>query len=652
MGQDRLEGRVVPKGAMARVPFLQNLPRQTSRIVSTSVQDHSARGHGDVTVSTKLAAEEQCGLFPPASKVFGALTFRQIFDRAESVGGYMNKDKCLHVSVLFRFCRRLSDTLGKDEIMLDPKKVFKSTQDAWISWGDMRATLERYPLDGGGSMNINLKIELNIFERINSIVSGDSDSILGICWATFIFLLIMLSVAAIVSSDIDIASLQGPVMIVFSIDYIVKLICSPFMRYAVHMPEYLVETVVPDPSWIAIPTIGHKTKLQRMLFFVFAPMNLVDLASILPFWVNYIAEDVAGGVQLGFLRALRILRVIRLLKVGNFSDTLQVLGETLRRSVQSLVAMVIWILIISILVGAVLQQFEHDHDYRDQLWSFSHVSTSVYWVTGRLCNMHGSLMEGKHIPQSEVGSALVLFLGICKGCVLLVPVGQIASAFKEANNDFVHAKKITEQVKTEADVPLGTEWVKDHQSPSAELEIYTADDKHLVGIGSFNLPLLEVKDVDCMISVNIDSKAMQRLFFNTHPELLIEVKWTPSEGLRNGTSDKPHGELCIIIHRGDGFVGRSSAQYICRLRIPVRLHRGKDGSQPMEEWQTMPSIGGAPSPEWMETSPVFNVEWETGGGVSKFPKWKKQVAKQQGLLDMLMERQQRIAALEKMVDKL
>lgn len=598
------------------------------------------------------SAASETGFLPSAQLELGALFYRKVLDRAEN-RKYTKKDGSIHVAMLHRMIRRLSDALDQNDMDFDPMDIF---QKPWVKWVDIRRELDR---DGS---KMRILIDRNILERVNSVMVGDADgetggSYLGFGWQLFSFVLILTSIAAIMYEKLHGYDLQSMIVVVFTFDYLVKLVCSPYVRLAlVSNLDGLVERVVPDSQSDMLLQPEECTREQRVWRFLTGPMNMVDLASILPFWIDIMGAG--SGLKLGFLRILRILRVVRLLKAGNFSETLMVLGETIRRSLNSFVVMIIWILIIATLVGTVLNMLEEDKgkcpteedpDVKEKCkWTFDGVSTSVYWVIGRLCNMHGSLLAGGQIPKEDLSFALVLFLGICKGCCLVVPIGQIAQSFRDANAEFQRAKEITSQISFESQLPLGTEWIKDRQSPYVEVDILPAESPEAVGIASFNVPLnCSSQAMSATIDVPVDSKGMQRIFSSVSPFIRVKIDWDPHSDFKSGKVACAMGTLTLTLLGGFGFSGSPNQQWRVNFRVPVGLH----GEGAMQEWTTEPSTDGAPRPKWNSAAEgrSFDIKWIEQPEVSSKA---KEAYKLDDLLADMKTREERIAELETVLDKM
>lgn len=93
--------------------------------------------------------------------------------------------------------------------------------------------------------------------------------------------------------------------------------------------------------------------LTRYQFFT-SPMNVIDIAAILPFFVEQALAliDFSGAKDVNVLRLLRIVRLIRLFrifKLGRYSSGMRLMGLALQNSLQAL-----WVLAFFLCVGVVL----------------------------------------------------------------------------------------------------------------------------------------------------------------------------------------------------------------------------------------------------------------------------------------------------------
>jgi len=84
--------------------------------------------------------------------------------------------------------------------------------------------------------------------------------------------------------------------------------------------------------WASVPEKMSCTK------FFFAPLNLIDILSVLPFYIGLVMTYVLKGQQLELdLRVLRALRLVRIFKIGRYSSQLKLIAGAMERSMASLV---------------------------------------------------------------------------------------------------------------------------------------------------------------------------------------------------------------------------------------------------------------------------------------------------------------------------
>lgn len=114
---------------------------------------------------------------------------------------------------------------------------------------------------------------------------------------------------------------------------------------------------------IAAFTIEYGLKLMccpDVRKFVVQPMNLVDLISILPFYIELAISSADGGSS-RILRTIRLVRVFRVIKLGSRSGKLQVVTRTMHESLDML-AMMFFLLTLTVLVFATLVYFAERGD--------------------------------------------------------------------------------------------------------------------------------------------------------------------------------------------------------------------------------------------------------------------------------------------------
>ena len=100
---------------------------------------------------------------------------------------------------------------------------------------------------------------------------------------------------------------------IFTIDYVSRS-CLAWM-------------VSPRLAGLTIDALDNRTKFWQIVGYFFKPSNVIDLVSILPFYIMLIQYGSVGQTS-GFVRVLRIPRVLRILKAFSRFNYVQVFCMT------------------------------------------------------------------------------------------------------------------------------------------------------------------------------------------------------------------------------------------------------------------------------------------------------------------------------------
>jgi len=146
--------------------------------------------------------------------------------------------------------------------------------------------------------------------------------------------------------------------------------------------EYVLRVWVADLQY---PTLSP---LKARLKYIFSFLGLVDLFSILPFYLPFVIT-----MDLRVMRVLRLLRLLRLLKLNRHSKSLQLIGKVLKNTRNDILVTVFMVFILLVLASTLMYSY-------------------IYPITGL-----GKLLSG-----------VIALLGI--GIVAL-PTGIISSAYIE-----------------------------------------------------------------------------------------------------------------------------------------------------------------------------------------------------------------------------
>lgn len=575
-------------------------------------------------------------IFPAPCYELDALFIKKMWYRAEQLG-YM-QGKQLHVTVFRRFMERLFDCI-EEQPNIRLEDFGASTKSSKLAWKDLRVVFE-----SGTEDVVFPQVQLSFAERCNFVFEGQGGSVLGAIVGALIFAAILVNVIVIfglLSEDIGVVC-----AIIFSIEYLCKLIASPFCRYSIFHEEWLLEKTVPDPKDADAALPAGMTGMARLWTFVFTPMNVIDLCSILPTWIEPLLEN--APINLQFLRALRLFRLFRVLKFGKFSSTLSVLGVTIGNSVQAIGVLCLYIAMISMLAGAVIQQFEYPVDTSvvtdeslEKLLntSFSNVPMAMKWVAGRMVTMQHSLPDKKALPQSLVSAFIVIFLGLFKGVIFVLPIATITEAYKRADTNLKAQQRLQMEVEDDKVAPLGTEWCKDPKAPAARLECYSQDGTQMA-LGSFNLPFYEKGQT---VKFWVPLIGQLKGICSGYPGVEINVEWQPDPESRP-KERLPKGTLKLEVIQGADFRASSGGKWKIIAEVPVKLYPEANGDHlKREEFEQ--DVGDNSSPTFSKVA-EFKVFWhEKVAKKNNDEEWQKEVLK------MLEVQGEKLAALEAKVKK-
>eukprot|EP00937_MAST-01D_sp_MAST-1D-sp2_P006530 g6530.t1 len=161
-----------------------------------------------------------------------------------------------------------------------------------------------------------------------------------------------------------------------------------------------------------------------MLRFLRTPYSLIDLASILPFYINLIVTG--GGV--GGSSFVRLLRLLRMLKSEHYAKVLSVFALVLRDNteiltVAGLVCVALWVFFSSLLYWS--ERTNAALADANGLLYYRSVGASM-WIT--LLNLTG---ECPLYQYTWAGQVITGFIGVVAVGVFSVPMGVLGAGFQE-----------------------------------------------------------------------------------------------------------------------------------------------------------------------------------------------------------------------------
>jgi voltage-gated potassium channel len=216
---------------------------------------------------------------------------------------------------------------------------------------------------------------------------------------TFILTLIILNVGAMIFESVRAVYIEQPLLFywfevvsvaIFSVEYVLRL-------------------------WSCTAISNYHGRFTGRLKFAVTPLALVDLFAILPFYLPFV------GVNLLFLRAIRLFRFFRLAKLARYSESLRTLGRVLFEKKEEL-TIAFLLLTLTLIFSSVLMYFAESEA---QPRYFSSIPAAMWWAVMTLTTV------GDVRPITVVGKLVASLVAILGIGVFAIPTAILGSGFLE-----------------------------------------------------------------------------------------------------------------------------------------------------------------------------------------------------------------------------
>ncbi len=148
------------------------------------------------------------------------------------------------------------------------------------------------------------------------------------------------------------------------------------------------------------------------------PLMLVDLIAIIPFYLPLLLP-----ADLIFLRALRLMRLMRVLKLGRYSDAIQVFFRVIVLKKEQLAVAGFGLGILLIVASSLMYYFEHEA----QPSAFSSIPHAMWWAIITLTTVG----YGDAYPVTLMGRFLASIIALLGIGMFALPAGILSAGFVE-----------------------------------------------------------------------------------------------------------------------------------------------------------------------------------------------------------------------------
>ena len=152
--------------------------------------------------------------------------------------------------------------------------------------------------------------------------------------------------------------------------------------------------------------------------YIFSAFGIIDLLSILTFYISLFFP------QVHFLIAIRLLRLLRVFRIFNLITYLKealIIIKALQNSYRKIIIFLMFIVIISVIVGSLMYVLENGQN------GFHSIPESIYWAIVTIT----AVGYGDIAPTTSAGKLMSIILMLCGYGIIAVPTGIVAKEFRK-----------------------------------------------------------------------------------------------------------------------------------------------------------------------------------------------------------------------------
>lgn len=160
---------------------------------------------------------------------------------------------------------------------------------------------------------------------------------------------------------------------------------------------------------------------NRLFKYMFSLLGLIDLISILPFYIPFI-----DPFDTRFVKLLRLFRLFTLFKLYRYSDHLKTIVHVLMAKSSDLVATFFSIFVVLLFCSYLMYYIEHDV----QPEKFANIFDALWWGISTL----GTIGYGDVYPVTVGGKLIASFLALLGVGLIAIPSAILSAGFVEVQN--------------------------------------------------------------------------------------------------------------------------------------------------------------------------------------------------------------------------
>lgn len=185
--------------------------------------------------------------------------------------------------------------------------------------------------------------------------------------------------------------------------------------------------------WFTIELLARFGSAAKKISFLASPMNIIDIVSVLPYYLVLILEGSMSG-SLSVLRIARTTRVLRIFKLSRYSSGMRILMYSFYTSMRELGMFMIFISVCVIVSSSAVFYAE----YRGENSSFTSIPDAFWWSVNTITTVG----YGDQYPITWSGKLVGIILTVIGVLVICMPVFLFVANFtKLLKANMLAAKK-------------------------------------------------------------------------------------------------------------------------------------------------------------------------------------------------------------------
>lgn len=199
---------------------------------------------------------------------------------------------------------------------------------------------------------------------------------------------------------------------------LVMLQSVPVLDRSYHVIFYRIELVI--TLFFTVEYLLRIFSIQDKEEYIFSPLGIIDLLSILPFYISLIFPVAHFFV---IIRMLRMLRIFRIFNLADYMKDGQYIVSALKSSSRKIYIFLLFLCIFIVIVGALMYVVEGGKN------GFESIPQSVYWAVVTVTTVG----YGDVSPSTPAGKFIAVIVMLAGYAIIAVPTGIVTSQLRHGS---------------------------------------------------------------------------------------------------------------------------------------------------------------------------------------------------------------------------